>query len=50
VPADNKWFARGVVATVIIERLASLDLAYPQVDKVKLREIEEAKRALLKAK
>ena len=50
VPADNKWFARGIVATAIIERLASLDLAYPQVDKAKLKEIEEARKALLKAK
>ena len=50
VPADNKWFAHGIVAAAIIERLGSLDLAYPRVDKVKLREIAGAKRALLKAK
>ena len=50
VPADNKWFAHGIVAAAIIERLGSLDMAYPQVDKVKLREIQQAKRALLKAK
>ena len=50
VPADNKWFTHGIVAAAIIDRLGSLDLAYPRVDKVKLREIEEAKRSLLKAK
>jgi len=50
VPADNKWFTRVAVGAVIISTLASLDLAYPQVDKLKLREIEEAKRTLLKEK
>jgi len=50
VPADNKWFAHGIVAAAIIERLGALDLAYPRVDKEKLGEIAEAKRALLKAR
>jgi len=50
VPADNKWFTHGIVAAAIIERLAALDLAYPRVDKVKLGEIEEAKKALRKGK
>lgn len=29
VPADNKWFARIVVLTAIVEKLASLRLEYP---------------------
>src|SRR5215470_7294134 len=32
VPADNKWFTRVVVASAIIDALASLDLHYPEVD------------------
>ena len=50
VPADNKWFTRVIVAAGLIDTLASLDLAYPQVDKQKLKEIAEAKEALLKSK
>jgi len=50
VPADNKWFTRVIVASAIIDTLSSLDLAYPTVDKEKLKEIAEAKEALLKSK
>jgi len=42
VPADNKWFTRGIVAAAIVDRLAFLDLAYTRVDKVKLRKIAAA--------
>jgi PPK2 family polyphosphate:nucleotide phosphotransferase len=47
VPADNKWFTRLVVGAAVIETLASLDLAYPQVDDSKLKELSAAKRKLL---
>ena len=50
VPANNKWFTRVVVAAAIVDTLASLDLAYPQVDKARLEEIASAKRALLESK
>jgi PPK2 family polyphosphate:nucleotide phosphotransferase len=46
VPADNKWYTRVVVASAIIDALASLDLAYPEVDKPKLEELAAAKRLL----
>jgi Polyphosphate kinase 2 (PPK2) len=46
VPADNKWFTRVIVAAAIIDALASLDLAYPEVDKPKLEELAAAKRLL----
>jgi polyphosphate kinase 2 (PPK2 family) len=49
VPADNKWFTRVIVASAVIDTLASLDLHYPQVDEAKLDEIAEAKKALLKS-
>jgi PPK2 family polyphosphate:nucleotide phosphotransferase len=48
VPADNKWFTRVVVAAAVIEALASLDLAYPEVGPEKLKELAAAKNALLK--
>jgi hypothetical protein len=47
VPADNKWFTRVVVASAVIETLASLDLEYPEVDEGKLKELAAAKKKLL---
>jgi len=47
VPADNKWFTRVVVASAVIDALASLDLAYPKVDESKLKELAAAKKKLL---
>jgi PPK2 family polyphosphate:nucleotide phosphotransferase len=47
VPADNKWFTRVVVALAVIEALDSLDLAYPEVDESKLKELAAAKKKLL---
>ena len=47
VPADNKWFTRVVVSAAIIATLASLGLAYPEVDESKLKELAAAKKKLL---
>jgi PPK2 family polyphosphate:nucleotide phosphotransferase len=47
VPADNKWFTRVVVASAVIEALASLDLAYPKVGKHKLEELKAVRQTLL---
>jgi polyphosphate kinase 2 (PPK2 family) len=46
VPADNKWFTRVIVGSAVIEALASLDLAYPEVDESKLKELAVAKKKL----
>lgn len=48
VPADNKWFARMVVSSVVIETLSSLDLKYPVLDPSKLAALASARRALKK--
>jgi PPK2 family polyphosphate:nucleotide phosphotransferase len=48
VPADNKWFARRVVSSVVIETLFSLDLKYPTVDKARLKELGAARAALMR--
>jgi hypothetical protein len=48
VPADNKWFARLVVSSVVIETLSSLDLKYPTVDKARLKELAAARAALMR--
>jgi PPK2 family polyphosphate:nucleotide phosphotransferase len=50
VPADNKWFTRLVVSTVIVETLEALKLAYPKVDEAKRKELEAAKKILISKK
>ena len=47
VPADNKWFTRLAVAAAVIETLASLDVAYPEVGKEKLKELDAARQTLM---
>jgi PPK2 family polyphosphate:nucleotide phosphotransferase len=46
VPADNKWFARLLVAATVVDALEQLDLAYPRVDDAQKRELAAARRAL----
>jgi polyphosphate kinase 2 (PPK2 family) len=50
VPADNKWYGRLVVASAIIEALDGLNLAFPDVDNEKKKELEAIKEALLAGK
>jgi PPK2 family polyphosphate:nucleotide phosphotransferase len=46
VPADNKWFARLVVSSVIVHALEDMKLAYPVVSEDKRRELAAARREL----
>ena len=48
IPADNKWFSRVVVGAAIIDALAEMKLAYPEVGAAQRRQLAAAKRALLK--
>jgi len=48
VPADNKWFTRLVISTVLVDTLESLKLSYPKVEEQKRKELESAKKALEK--
>jgi PPK2 family polyphosphate:nucleotide phosphotransferase len=47
VPANNKPFARLVVAKAMIEALEKLDLKFPKVDPSALKEMEKVRKALL---
>jgi PPK2 family polyphosphate:nucleotide phosphotransferase len=47
VPADNKLFARLVVAAALVHTLESLDLSVPKVEGKALRALQKAKKALL---
>ncbi|MFM7053092.1 MAG: polyphosphate kinase 2 family protein [Planctomycetota bacterium] len=46
VPADNKWYTRLVVAAVMIDALASVDLHYPALDDAAQARLAVARRAL----
>jgi PPK2 family polyphosphate:nucleotide phosphotransferase len=48
VPADNKWFARLVVAAAIVEAVEQLDLAYPEVDAAKRKELAAMRATLVR--
>jgi PPK2 family polyphosphate:nucleotide phosphotransferase len=50
IPADNKWFARLVIASAIVEALNELDLAFPDVDTAKKKELEQVRESLLAEK
>jgi len=50
VPADNKPYARVVVASAIIHALDSMKLAYPEVGEEQLAELQRLKQELLKEK
>jgi PPK2 family polyphosphate:nucleotide phosphotransferase len=49
VPADHKWYTRLVVAAAIVDTLAGLDLAFPEEDRAKRKELEKVREALLKS-
>jgi polyphosphate kinase 2 (PPK2 family) len=46
VPADNKWFARVVVASAIVNTLNKLNLSFPDVAKSTRKELEKIREAL----
>jgi PPK2 family polyphosphate:nucleotide phosphotransferase len=46
VPADQKWAARMIVAETIVDKLASLKLAFPKIEGEKKKELERARKLL----
>ena len=46
VPADHKWFSRMVVATAIIDKLESLKLSFPEMDRARQAQLRQARRLL----
>jgi len=43
IPADHKWFTRLAVASLIEQKLASLDLTYPELEDNHLERLQEAR-------
>ena len=50
IPADNKWFTRLAVAAAVVDTLERMDLAYPQLNSQKRKELETARKMLIQNK
>lgn len=50
VPADKKWFTRLLVSEIIVKKLESLNLKYPELGKEQLDSLEKCKQQLLSEK
>lgn len=48
VPADNRWFARAAVASIIVAKLKSLHTEYPRPSGEQEKQLKEAREALEK--
>jgi PPK2 family polyphosphate:nucleotide phosphotransferase len=46
IPADKKWFTRLAVSEIIVEKLESLDMKYPEVSEDQKAQLLEAKKIL----
>lgn len=46
IPADRKWFMRLAVGEIIVEKLQSLGLEYPEVSEKQLANLDNAKKQL----
>lgn len=46
IPADKKWFTRLAVSEIILNRMKSLDLKYPEITEEHKQELMEAKKML----
>jgi len=47
IPADDKWYARLAIASVIQDQFKKLDLSYPKVDSAQREELQKAKAKLM---
>ncbi len=47
IPADDKWYARLAIATIITEQFDKLELNYPVVNQAQKQELQKAKVQLL---
>jgi PPK2 family polyphosphate:nucleotide phosphotransferase len=47
IPADDKWFARLAIASVIYREFENLKLSYPSVNAIQKVELQKAKLALM---
>ena len=48
VPADHRWFSALVVAELVVAKLTSLKLRYPQMSGEDKKEMERARKLLVR--
>ncbi len=48
IPADNKWYTRAAIANILVRKLESLNLSFPELPKAEKQKLEEAKMLLMK--
>lgn len=47
IPADDKWYARALIARVLKDNLQALDIKYPKLDEQALEGLKQSRIALL---
>ena len=47
IPADRKWYARALVAEIVVKTLEDLDLSYPKLTSARKAELAKARRRLV---
>ena len=47
IPSDKKWFARLSISEIIVNKLKSLDIAFPTMDPEKIAELEQCRIQLM---
>lgn len=50
IPADKKWFMRLLVSEIIVKKMESLNLKYPELSKEQLDSLDKCKQMLLNEK
>jgi PPK2 family polyphosphate:nucleotide phosphotransferase len=50
IPADDKWYARIAIASIIFRYFEQLDLSYPSLDETQKAELQKAKFQLMSEK
>ncbi len=50
IPADDKWFSRLAIASIITREFAKLDIAYPRLSQSQLDELQKARLQLMSEK
>ena len=48
IPADRKWYARALVAEIVVKTLEELDLEFPKLTRSRKLELAQARRRLVR--
>lgn len=48
IPDEHRWFAKAAISAIIVDKLKTFHSQYPRLDEEKKKELEKAKKKLLK--